>query len=214
MIFTNLIARQFRKPSGLLAWYAAGFMKRSNTPCIEWAITKCNIQPSDTVLEIGFGPGIGITMAAEKLETGKLYGLDFSSAMFKTAMRRNKQLIKRGRVELVCGPLFPAPFADNFFNSVFGVNIIYFWPKPENELSGIQRMLKPGGIAVFFLSDKYSLNKIPCTKTDIFRKYTADEFIQLLAKCGFESIDVETRKDLRGGLEMTGHCVSAQKSAA
>jgi hypothetical protein len=55
--------------------------------------------------------------------------------------------------------------------------------------------------------------KIPCTNTGIFRKYIPDEFTRLLAVCGFESIRVESRKHLRDGLEMIGHCVSAQKSA-
>ena len=129
-ILNHIIARQFRKPSGLLGLYSTAFMKRNNTPRIEWAIAECDIQPADTALEIGFGPGIGIGLAAAKLTTGKLYGVDMSRSMVRAATRRNRRLLQSGKVALVYGSLSPAPFPDCFFDRVFGVNIIYFWPDP------------------------------------------------------------------------------------
>ena len=43
-------------------------------------VKHLNIQPDHKVLEIGFGPGIGLNAALEKVEhsSGKVYGIDIS----------------------------------------------------------------------------------------------------------------------------------------
>jgi SAM-dependent methyltransferase len=207
----NLLASQFRKPSGLLGRYSAWFMTQNNSPKIQWAVDKCDIRATDTVLEIGFGPGHGIRMAAARATGGIVYGLDFSPTMVKKASRYNRPLIAAGKVRLTLGDLNPAPFADKFFDRIFAVNVVYFWPTPEQELSEIVRILKPGGKAVFYLSDRHSMAKIGFTNTGVFTKYTADEFRSVLSSCNFTAIESETRVSLRNGIEFTGHCFTATR---
>ncbi|HUI93661.1 MAG TPA: class I SAM-dependent methyltransferase [Chitinivibrionales bacterium] len=209
--FAHILARQFRRPSGLLALYAVRFMEKNNRARIERAIDKCEIREADTVLEIGFGPGIGIALAAQRLKSGKIFGLDFSRSMVKKASRRSRQLIKSGKAELMFGDMDPAPFPDNFFDRIFAVNVVYFWPLPERELGEIFRMLKPGGRAVLYFSDRLAMDTVPYTNTGVFRKYTAEEFLPVMQRGGFKTVTCESAVETRAGREMLGHCFVAEK---
>jgi ubiquinone/menaquinone biosynthesis C-methylase UbiE len=211
MFIANLLAKQFRRPSGLLGLYAQRFMLKNNSPRIEWTIKVCDIQDTDIVLEIGFGPGIGISLAAAKTKLGKMYGLDFSKAMMKKATRFNKVLIENSRVELRLGDLNPSPFPGNFFDKIFAVNVVYFWPHPEKELNEIARMLKPGGKVVLCLSDRVSMDSVPFTNTGVFHKYTAEEFLPVINACAFSKVTYESSVQMRDGKEMLAHCFIATK---
>jgi SAM-dependent methyltransferase len=207
----NLLANQFRKPSGLLGLYAARFMVKNNPDRIAWAIDMCNIRETDVVLEIGFGPGIGIAMAAALAKQGKIFGLDFSKDMVKKASRRNRVLIDAGNVELKFGSLNPAPFPGNSFDKIFAVNVVYFWPRPEQELGEIARMLKPGGRAVLYFSDRLFMDTVPYTNTGVFKKYTAEEFLPVISGCAFSKVRFESKVHMRMGKEFLGHCFIAEK---
>jgi ubiquinone/menaquinone biosynthesis C-methylase UbiE len=185
--FAHLLANQFRKPSGLLGLYATWFMAKYNRARIARAIAMCAIQETDVVLEIGFGPGIGIAMAAALAKYGKIFGLDFSKAMVRKASRRNRSLIAAGKVELNFGDLNPAPFPDNFFDKIFAVNVVYFWPQPARELGEIARMLKPGGRLVLYFTDRLAMDAVPHTNTGVFHKYTAEEFLPIISRCALKN---------------------------
>lgn len=84
------IAEQFGKPSGLLGSIAGFIMSKrgSNIERIEWGISLLNIQPSDNLLEIGFGPGISIPKMIDSVKDGIIYGIDHSELMVKKASGR------------------------------------------------------------------------------------------------------------------------------
>ena len=208
---SKLLAPHFRKPSGLLGWYAARTMSQRNVTRTQWTIDACDIRPGHVVLEIGFGPGYGLAMAAERAAEGTVYGLDFSSFMVKMAARKNRGLVAAERVVLVKGDLSPAPFQNDFFDRIFAVNVAYFWPKPLAELSEIKRILKPGGRAVLYLSDRLSMDSIPVTNTGLFTKYTAQEFMAVLSGAVFARIDFETKTEEVQGIQFTGHCFVLEK---
>ena len=42
----------------------------------EWTISLLNIQRSDNVLEIGFGPGIAIELVSNIVQDGHVVGID------------------------------------------------------------------------------------------------------------------------------------------
>jgi SAM-dependent methyltransferase len=210
-LLANLLAPQFRRPSGILGMYAARFMTGRNIPRTEWAIDKCDIRTGHVVLEIGFGPGYGLAMAAARAADGTVYGLDFSPAMVRMASRRNRDSVAAGKVRIVNGDLSPAPFAADFFDRIVAVNVAYFWPKPERELSEIKRILKPDGKAAFYLSDKASMGASAFTNTGVFTKYTAEEFRLVLSACGFGAIESETRTQFVNGNEVVGHCFLVMK---
>lgn len=90
--------RQYRSPGGLMGRLAGARMVRQHKPETAWTIDLLEIQPADTVLEVGFGAGQGIKLAAEKASdghvmafyrknqcTGRSRGVDFPSVNFAGA---------------------------------------------------------------------------------------------------------------------------------
>jgi hypothetical protein len=60
MGLVTIAHRQFRRPTGLLGRLAGWIManRPSNIERNRWTVDLLNVQPSDHVLEIGFGPGL------------------------------------------------------------------------------------------------------------------------------------------------------------
>ena len=62
------------------------------------------------MLEVGFGAGQGIKLAAERVTSGRIRGIDLSEEMVRVATRRNASAIKAGRVALSQGSITALPF--------------------------------------------------------------------------------------------------------
>lgn len=64
-------------------WLVSRFLKAHNRILEESAVQLSRIQPGDTVLELGHGPGLGLQSAAKLLTepTGRLIGVDYSEYM-------------------------------------------------------------------------------------------------------------------------------------
>lgn len=77
---TEQLGHPTRSVSG---WLISKFLKAHNRLTEENAVKLSGIQPGDTVLELGHGPGLGLEAAAKLLTapTGKLIGVDFSEYM-------------------------------------------------------------------------------------------------------------------------------------
>lgn len=61
----------------------------------EWTIQLLNIQENDRILEIGTGRGMTLSKVAEKLDRGKVYGVDASRHMIKYAKENIRSLWNR-----------------------------------------------------------------------------------------------------------------------
>lgn len=89
------VGKQLGQPTrSLLGWLVSKFLKVHNRVVEENAVRLCNIQPGETVLELGHGPGIGLEAAAKLLTapTGKLIGVDYSEYMHQVLTLTNKML--------------------------------------------------------------------------------------------------------------------------
>ena len=106
------LAQQFRQPTGFLG-RLAGFFFRINLEGIDWTISLLEIQPTDHVPEIGFGPGHGIQQVVRLATQGRVAGVDFSESMLRQASRRNAAAITAGRVELCLGDASALLYPEN-----------------------------------------------------------------------------------------------------
>jgi ubiquinone/menaquinone biosynthesis C-methylase UbiE len=70
------------------------------------------VQPSDRVLEIGFGPGIAVREIARRATRGEVVGIDHSAVMRAQAARRNAAAIREGRVALIVASVEDLPTLD------------------------------------------------------------------------------------------------------
>lgn len=120
---------------------------------MQLAVVHCNIQPDDSVLELGFGPGYGLKFAAEcvKSGTGKVYGIDFSPDMVEEAriFLEGENLLDK--VELKLGDVHELPYEDESMDVIFHANCYYFWDDRQKAITGIHRVLKDGGKMVTIL---------------------------------------------------------------
>jgi ubiquinone/menaquinone biosynthesis C-methylase UbiE len=145
--FLAALYGQFRKPTGFLGWVAGWIMghRPSNVKRNRWTIDLLNIEETDHVLEIGFGPGLSIASAARLARQGRVVGIDHSVLMLRTATRRNQAAIEAGRVELKLGGLELLPALGETFDKAFSVNVAQFVDRRE-ALQTIRSVLKPGGV--------------------------------------------------------------------
>ena len=200
------LAKQFRRPSGFVG-QLVGLILLVNRTGIEWTIGQLNIQPADHVLEIGFGPGLGIQQAAKLAPRGRVAGLDTSRTMLWQASRRNAAAVTAGLVELCLGEASALLYPDDTFHKVFATNVVYFWDNPVATLREIWRVMKSGGRLALYVIAKKDLVKFKLTQTGVYRPYTGEELVGLLHQAGFRQARFVTRAEWH----RTGLCVLAEK---
>jgi ubiquinone/menaquinone biosynthesis C-methylase UbiE len=120
-------------------------MARMNQRMAARAIELLDVQLSNKVLEVGFGPGVAIRLLAKSVLSGRVAGIDPSEEMIAQAAARNRKAIESGRVDLCRGSAELLPFADNSFDRVLTINSMQIWPDPIGGLREIRRVMKPGG---------------------------------------------------------------------
>ena len=126
-------------------------MAATSQPMNELTAALLDIQPTDHVLEVGFGPGTLIPLLAGRATQGYVAGVDPSEAMVKVARKRNGTLIERGLVDLRQGAVSRLPYKDHLFTKVCAVNSFQFWPAPEDDLREVRRGMKDGGLLALAL---------------------------------------------------------------
>jgi ubiquinone/menaquinone biosynthesis C-methylase UbiE len=141
------IRSQFRQPRGFAGWLAGWEMalRSSNRQRNVWAVGLLGVEPTDRVLEIGFGPGIAIRELSRRATQGLVCGVDHSAVMVRQATRRNAAAVRAGRVVLRLGaaeqlPAFAAPF-----DKVLAVNNLGLWHEPDKGLQALYCLMRPAG---------------------------------------------------------------------
>jgi ubiquinone/menaquinone biosynthesis C-methylase UbiE len=140
-----ILMRMFGRPKGILGRLGGIIMARANRQCAAWVIDLLGIQPNDRVLEVGFGPGVGIQLLVRSVSGGYIAGVDPSEEMVQQAKARNVKAIESGRVDLRYGSVESLSFEDNTFDKALAINSMQVWPDAGAGLREMGRTLKPGG---------------------------------------------------------------------
>jgi ubiquinone/menaquinone biosynthesis C-methylase UbiE len=141
----HMLMRMFGRPKGILGRLGGVIMARTNQPCAAWDIDLLGIQPHDSVLEVGFGPGVGIELLARSVSEGYIAGVDPSDEMVDQARARNVKAIESGRVDLRYGSVERLPFEDHTFTKALAMNSMQVWPDAMAGLRDMRRVMTPGG---------------------------------------------------------------------
>jgi SAM-dependent methyltransferase len=139
------LASQFGRPRGVVGHIVGWLMATRNGERTRWTVGLLDVQPRDRVLEIGFGPGLGIELCAALAVAGRVAGVDHSAAMVADASRRNLAAIRAGRVELRQGSVMSLPYHADQFDKAFAINSLRFWPAPVENLREVRRILQADG---------------------------------------------------------------------
>jgi ubiquinone/menaquinone biosynthesis C-methylase UbiE len=167
-----------------------------------FAVEALDLQPDDRLLEIGFGPGTAIRMAAGKVTRGIVVGVDPSREMVRQASRRSRRSIETGRVLLREGGVSHLPFEGGRFTKVLSVNSLHHWPSPASDLLEVRRVMAAGGLLVLGLRLKH-----PTRTSFVSPGYTEDAILgveALLKRLGFEEVGQIRRRLGREVVCVTG----------
>lgn len=167
----------------------------------DWVLSLLKLQPNDKVLEIGYGTGLTIQKASKKIKKGKIYGIDVSKTMLNEASKCNETLIKSGRVEVKVADASNIPFETNFFDKIFAVHVVYFWPDISAVFKEIYRVAKPKGFLALYLVHPI------IAKNKFFNSYTPKEIISSLNRVGFNKV----KKKMKKFGKQQGICIFAYK---
>ena len=143
MDLRSRIFGQFAKPTGVAGWVVGHLMSMKNRDRSVWVFSVLDLNPTDRVLEVGFGSGADIARASHTATF--VAGVDHSDVMVRQANRRNAKAIREGRVDLRHASVDKLPYPDAHFDKVFAINSAQFWKETARSLAEISRVLKPGG---------------------------------------------------------------------
>jgi len=103
------------------------------------------LQPGETVLDLGSGPGLDAFLAARKVGSqGRVIGVDMTPAMLERA-RRNAERGGYANVEFREGRLEALPVEDASVDAVTSNCVINLVPDKAAVFREVARVLKPGG---------------------------------------------------------------------
>src|SRR5215213_3746335 len=143
--------------------------KQSIPPRIKWAVDLMDPQPSDSVLEIGCGPGAGAELICERLETGKLFAIDRSESGVDRTKRRNAKYVEAGRLTVRQIDLATLRVPVKKLDKVFAFNVNLFWVRGcADEIALLHERVVPGG-AVYLYYETTQAELVP----NIVRKTSA-----------------------------------------
>jgi ubiquinone/menaquinone biosynthesis C-methylase UbiE len=191
---------------GFVGRISGSLMARLNRDMERAAVAELNPSPNDSVLAIGFGPGIGIEFLAEVLAVGLVAGIDPSATMNELARRRNRRGIDSGHVVLRNASAEAIPWPDDTFDGIVATNSAQFW-RPLDAASGeVARVIRPGGSFVT-ITHAWAIEKVSPVPEWI------GEMSNLLLEREFSGISSRIQRFRSGrGLILTATAIGEQTS--
>ncbi|CAH0347292.1 MULTISPECIES: class I SAM-dependent methyltransferase [unclassified Bacillus (in: firmicutes)] len=182
------IAKQFRKPVGILGRLAGMIMAFENRKINRWTIDRLKVKPGDHILEVGFGPGYAIEEMLQKYDNLKIDGVDVSKTMLETAHIRNEKAIDKGRLNLYQKDVMDYNQREYQYDKVISVNNYPLWKNKRKSLMRIHQLLKDGGRIAITVQPR---------EDDASREKTFSHAFQIeqdLVYAGFRDISVKFKK--------------------
>jgi ubiquinone/menaquinone biosynthesis C-methylase UbiE len=165
---------------------AGAVMAQMNRDMERSAVEELALGPQDTVLAVGFGPGVGIALLLERFPGVRVCGVDPSATMVAQASRRNRAAVGARRVELAQAGAESVPWPDDTFDAAVAVNSMQLWEPLEEAVQEISRVLCPGGTLIA-LTHTWAVEK-----RMKLEEWTASTD-ELLGRYGFTGIATGTR---------------------
>lgn len=198
-------AAQLRKPHGADAEAIAAYMRDLNRALYEHVVKLLLPAREKQLLELGFGEGIVPELLQQQTGSFQYTGIDFSEEMVNMASTKNIS-----NAVFLLGEASRMPLESNRFDVCFGINVVYFWENPEEELAEIMRVLKPGGMLMLGYRPKTYMQAIPFTQFG-FVLYDIHQLENLLAKHSFVKITTQTESEpdriIAGKMQPMQHAV-------
>lgn len=118
---------------------------------IRWAVDFMDVQPNDSLLEIGCGPGAAAELICSRLTTGKLFAIDRSESGVDRTKRRCARFLEAGRLTVRQIDLATLRVPVKRLHKVFAFNVNLFWVRDcADEVALLHERVLPGGAVHLF----------------------------------------------------------------
>ncbi|WP_051540001.1 class I SAM-dependent methyltransferase [Ruminococcus sp. FC2018] len=189
--FKRIMKEQFAKPEGVAGDFFTLAMNVINFKLYNAVYNFVGKDEGSKILDVGFGNGDMLKRLDEKLDNVKLYGVDISDHMVVVATSVNQDAVDKDRMFLQNASVEELPYDDDYFDTVYTINTIYFWQDREKSLSEILRVLRPGGkfICAFYSRDYFERKKQFMSEEETY--YSPRELRDVISDAGFDNAKIK-----------------------
>jgi ubiquinone/menaquinone biosynthesis C-methylase UbiE len=112
----------------------------------QWVMQALRPAQGGTVIDLSCGPGLfGRRLASSGL-FGRVWGVDHSQAMLHQCVSAGSDAAQA--LELIRADAAYLPFSDGVIAGIHAGAALHLWPRPNEGLSEVARVLRPGGVFV------------------------------------------------------------------
>jgi len=160
------------------------------------------VKEGDLVVDLGSGAGNDCFIARHETgATGKVIGIDFTSAMIEKA-RKNAEARGFNNVEFRQGDIEQMPITSNVADVVVSNCVLNLVPNKHAVFQEIYRVLKPGGH--FSISDVVLVGALPNALKETAEMYAGcvsgaiqkQVYLELINANGFDNITIQKEKPI------------------
>lgn len=161
-------------------------------------LQKAQLEPGETVLDLGCGEGADVLAAAELVSPGGfVYGLDMDAGALAAAGELAKQC-DADNAAFIEGLIEDIPLQDESIDVVISNCVINLSDERDAALTEVHRVLRPGGRMV--IADIVLLDNVVSAESErliapVFGcasgVLSQDEYLRILAASGFRGVEVE-----------------------
>lgn len=206
----SAVGKQLQHPRGLVGKVLFRGMATSTIVVARWTADLMELQPDDSIVEIGFGNGANIELLATRAADGHVTGVEVSETAMEMASKKNAAAIAQGRVELhLVTPGSALPIDDATFDKACTVATMYVIEDPARVFTEMHRVLKPGGLAAVAFPVRENFMRFRPAKAKGFHFHELSDLEAAFRDEGFTDSRTERNDQVRFG----AHCILGHKAA-